>query len=178
MTKDNVLPTRGTAQFNDYLAKYKDQAKNEKSNNFYHVDVVAEAYNQGFSDGEQKGRKEFIDDLVKSTTERFTQQANQVYILTNVAVSHLQKHGYSVNAFFINIAHPNPKVLIAVDGDLLLDDGFVELSYSKLFELKKIFSKLFECTLDIGLISYDNLDMDALKEDRFDYSEFIGASNE
>jgi|SRR5690606_36038157 len=176
MTEENTLSTRGTDQFNAYLSKYRDQARREQANNFYHVDVVADAYNKGFSDGEQKGRKEFIEDLIKNTTERFTQRANQVYILTNVAVTHLQKHGHKVNAFFINISHSNPKALIAVDGELLLNDDFVELSYSKLFELKKIFVKLFECTLDIGMVSYDNLDIDALKEDHFDYSEFINAA--
>lgn len=107
------------------------------------------------------------------SAERFTQKANQVYILTNVAIDYFRKNGYSVNSFFINIVHPNPQAIITVDNAQLLDDDFVQLAYSKLFELKKIFSKLFDNTFDIGLLASDSLDLQSLKEDRFDYSEFL-----
>ncbi|QEC52508.1 hypothetical protein EDD80_11348 [Anseongella ginsenosidimutans] len=170
------IKKNGTEQFQRYLSHFKDQAKREESNNFYHVDVVADAYNQGFCDGEQSGRKEFVEELVKGSTERFVQKATQVYILTNLAVDHIQKNQYHVHSFFINIVHPNPQVIIVVPNEQLLDDKFVKETYEKMFELKKIFCKLFGDTFDIGLMGAEGIDLDALKEDRFDYSESFMAN--
>lgn len=173
MSLDTVKAS-GTELFHTYLSDYKDQARKEKSADFYHVDVVADAYNQGFCNGQESGRKEFIEDLKRDRTEKFTQKATQVYILTNRAIDHIQKNGFSVDSFFINIAHDNPKAIIAVKDEQLLDDEFIMIAYSKIFELKRIFAELFECTFDIGLISSSDLDVETLKGDRYDYSETIG----
>lgn len=169
---------RGTDSFNSYLSKFKEQVSQEESSNFYHVDVVAEAYTQGFFDGEKSGKKEFVENLLKRTTERFTQKSTQVYILTNVAVNHFKKNGYPVNAFYLNIVHNNPKALISVDSDSLLNDEFVEMAYSKIFELKKIFFNLFESTFDIGLVASEGLDLSIIKDEGFDYSETIATIDE
>lgn len=50
---------RGTESFQEYLAKYKDQVNSENTEGYYHVAVVADAYNQGFCDGEKSGKKIF-----------------------------------------------------------------------------------------------------------------------
>jgi hypothetical protein len=54
--------TTGSELFNNYLNKFKDEVRSKSSDKYYHVDVVAEAYSQGFSDGEKSGKKEFIED--------------------------------------------------------------------------------------------------------------------
>ena|SRR5690554_3514845 len=163
----------GTDQFNAFLSNFKDLAIKEKAANFYHVDIVADAYNAGFNDGQKSGKQEFVEDLIKKRSEKFSHMATQVYILTQVAISHLKNEGYKSKKFFINIAHENPKAIIAVDGQMLLDDDFVKIAYAKLRELKTIFNRLFNCTFDIGLVSYDDLDEQSLIEDLYEYSELI-----
>jgi hypothetical protein len=161
----------GSDLFNNYLSKFKTEVRTQSSDKYYHVDVVAEAYTQGFCDGEKSGKKEFVEEMIKKQIEKFTQKANQVYILTNLMVTHIKSNGYSVNSFYINISHKCPKVIIAVNNDLLLNDEFIKTSYLKVFELKRIFSELFAVTLDMGLIGATDLDIETLSADGFEYSE-------
>lgn len=166
----------GTELFGKYISKYKDQVKTESAEEYYHVDVVAEAYSQGFSDGKNSGKKDFLEAILKDKVEKFIQKANQVYILSQNLVSYLSKNGYKVHSFYINPFPSCPKVVLAVDEKLLLNDKFVELAYSKIQENKNIFLKLFSPTsLDISLISCENLDPNLLKEDGFGYREVIKA---
>jgi len=161
----------GTDSFYIYLNRFKTEARFEKAKEFYHVDVVADAYKQGFTDGENSGKKEFIETMLTKSAEKFTAKANQVYILTNLTISYLASNGYNVNSFFINLFHVNPKVIIAVENDSLLNDDFIELAYTKVFEMKEVFSNLFGNTLDMGIVGNNELDIQALAEDGYDYSE-------
>lgn len=169
--------TTGLSQFNSYLESHQGSAKNEKVNDlYYHVNVVAEAYDKGVSDGKTIGRQEFVDKIMRSSAERFTEKANQVYILTKNMVNFLDKNNYKVESFHINIFHKNPKVIFAVKNEILLQDAFIELAYTKIHEFKCTFKKIFESTLDMGLIDGESLDHELLSEDGFEYSEVI--SNE
>jgi len=170
MSKQITTKT-GTDLFNTYLNKFKDEVRETASDKYYHVDVVAEAYNQGFSDGEKSGKKEYVSEIIKNRIEELTQKANQVYILAYRVISHIRSNNFRVNSFYINIFHTNPQVIIAVDDKLLLDDTFVESTYLKIFEMKRIFNDLFKVTLDMGLIGSDDLDIEALTEDGYEYSE-------
>lgn len=174
---DTKEKTTGLVQFNSYLESHQGYAKNEKvSDLYYHVNVVAEAYDKGLSDGKNIGRQEFVEKIMKSSAERFTEKANQVYILTKNMVNFLGTNNYKVDSFHINIFHTNPKVIFAVNNEILLDDKFVELAYTKIHEFKCTFKKIFESTLDMGLIDGENLDLELLSQDGFEYSE--GISNE
>jgi hypothetical protein len=163
--------TTGSELFNNYLNKFKDEVRSKSSDKYYHVDVVAEAYSQGFSDGEKSGKKEFIEDMIKAQIEKISQKANQVYILTNLIVSNIKESGYSVDSFHINIFHNSPQVIIAVKNELLLNDDFVNKAYSKVFEMKRVFNELFGLNLDMGITGSENLDLQSLSEDGFEYSE-------
>lgn len=171
----NTINKGGTDLFHSYLSNYKDQVREQSTDGYYHVDVVAEAYNQGFSDGEKSGRQDFLEQILKGRVERFAQKSNQVYILTQRVVSYLSVHKYKVHSFHINLYPSCPKVVISVDNDVLLDDEFVEKAYSKIFEMKRIFSALFDSYLDMGLIGSIDLDSQALQEDGFGYSEELSA---
>lgn len=166
-----IVDKSGTELFHSYLKRNRDDARTTASNNYYHVDVVAEAFNEGFSAGEQSEKKEYVNKLIKSRVEELTQKANQVYILTNRVVSHIKKNGYSVNSFHLNIFHENPKVIISIDNQLLLNDDFIENTYKMIFEMKRIFDELFHVDLDMGLIGSSNLDLDVLTQDGYEYSE-------
>lgn len=166
-----IKSTTGTELFYAYLNKFKDDVRSKSSDNYYHVDVVADAYSQGFCDGEKSGKKEFVDAIIKNRIEKLTQKANQVYILTNLVVTFIKNSGYSVNSFYINIFHESPKVIIAVDNDLLINDDFIEKSYLKVFEMKHIFNTLFDVTLDMGLVGAAELDIESLSDDGYEYSE-------
>ena len=163
----------GTDTFAAYLSQYKDQVKPNSIDGYYHVDIVAEAYNQGFQDGEKSGKKDFLEDIMRNRIETFTQKANQVYILAQNLISFLQKNNFIAIAFYINLQPDCPKVIIAVPGEQLLNDGFVVTTYSRIHEMKKIFSELFNQSLDMGLMSADELDAELLKEDGFGYSEKV-----
>jgi hypothetical protein len=172
-TKDNDKQT-GINLFNNYLSRHQEFSKQTKVNHFYyHVDVVADAYGQGLKDGKNIGKKDFIDKIMKSTAERFAEKANQVYILTKNTLSYIIGKGYDVNSFYINIYHNNPKVIIAVDNKYLLDDDFVEFAYSKIYDAKNTFTSIFDNTLDISLAGTENLDIELLEQDGFEYSELV-----
>jgi hypothetical protein len=172
-TRDTEKQT-GINLFNRYLSKHQEFSKNTKiSDLYYHVDVVADAYGQGLNDGKNIGKQDFIDKIMKSTAEKFAEKAHQVYILTKSTLSSIIKKGYDVNSFYINIFHSNPKVIIAVDNKYLLDDEFVEFAYTKIYEAKNTFSSIFENTLDISLAGTENLDVELLDQDGFEYSEVV-----
>jgi len=164
----------GINLFNTYLTRHQESAKQSKVNDlYYHVNVVAEAYDQGLNDGKNLGRQDFLEKVMKSSAERFAEKANQVYICTKTTLSYLNQKGYNVQSFHINIFHSNPKVIIAINNETLLNDDFVELAYTKIHEVKCTFNALFDNTLDMGLIGSDNLDLELLSQDGFEYSEVI-----
>lgn len=157
--------------FNQYLDSCKGQVKSRSEEGYYHVDVVAEAYSKGFSDGKKTGKEEFLKIIISNEVEKFTQKANQIYILSKNVISFLKSKEYDVTSLFINLTPNRPSVIISVSNELLNDDSFVVSAYSKIQENKKIYSKLFDEALDIGLIANDNLDVNLLKEDGFGYIE-------
>lgn len=161
----------GTDKFHSYLIKYKDDAISESMEGYYHADIVAEAYTQGFADGKRSGKQDFIAELVKKQRELFSQKANQVYILSQNVITFVKSHGFAISSMHINLNHNCPRVILSVSSDTLNNDEFVEKAYGKIFENKQIFSTLFREILDIGLVARDNLDTDLLKEDGFGYSE-------
>ncbi len=164
----------GISLFNTYLSKHQEVCKDSKINDsYYHVNVVAEAYQQGLNDGKNIGRQDFIDKIMKSSAEKFAEKATQVYILTKNILSALSKNGYTVSSFHINVFHSNPKVIISVDNQQLLDDEFVELAYTKIFEIKSTFNNLFDSTLDMGIMGNENIDLELLSQDGYEYSENI-----
>ncbi len=174
MTTSTLSKKSGIDQFNNYLAIHSADAKTSKINDlYYHVNVVADAYSRGFNDGEKKAKKEVIDLITQKAKERFIEKANQVYLSSKAMVIHLSQKDYSVDKIYINIFHKSPKVIISVGNSMLLDDDFVEFAYSKIIEMKSSFHSLFQSTLDLSLISSNDLDEDLLSRDGFDYSETL-----
>ena len=161
----------GTDKFHSYLMRYKKDAISESMEGYYHADVVAEAYSQGFSDGEKSGKQDFIAELIKKQGELFSQKANQVYILSQNVIAFVKSNGFEIKSMHINLNHNSPRVILSVFSETLNNDEFVEKVYGKIFENKQIFSTLFHEALDIGLVAHDNLDVNLLKEDGFGYSE-------
>ncbi len=161
----------GSESFHQYLKKHKAQVKDKNFDSYYPVNVVAEAYTQGFSDGEKSGKQDFISEIIKQEVEKFTQKANQIYILSKIIISYLNEKSFLVSSLHINLTFQRPSVIIAVSDKLLNNDDFVKTAYDKLFEIKNIYSKLFDEYLDVGLVASDNLDIKLLVEDGFGYKE-------
>lgn len=164
-----------TEMFQSYLRKHSDDVRSSAANNYYPANVVADAFSEGFSAGEksgkQSGKEEIIAKLVKNKIEELTQKATQVHILTSRVVDHITKNGNKVHSFHLNIFHENPKAILAVNNELLLNDEFVKDTYSKIFEIKRIFDEIFNVDLDMGLVGSNNLDLNLLSEDGYEYSE-------
>lgn len=157
--------------FHKYINKYKDEVESDKVDGYYPANVVADAYSQGFKDGKNKGEKNFIDRLVKLEKEKFTQKANQIYILSQNIIDFLKKNKYKIDSLHISLDINSPKVILAVDSTLMLNDDFIELCYKKIFENKSIFLQLFDENLDIGIVSSENLNKKLLKQTGFGYKE-------
>ncbi len=171
----NFKDKTGTEQFQSYLRSHQNDVKSKAQNNYYHADVVADAFSEGFNAGEKSGiktgREEIVAKLVKNKVEELTQKATQVYILSGRIVDHIRKRGNKVDSFHLNIFHENPKVIIAVNNELLLNDEFITSTYSKIFEIKRIFDELFGVDLDMGLVGSSDLDLELLSQDGYQYSE-------
>lgn len=157
--------------FYKYLDTCRGEVKSRSAESYYHVNVVAEAYSKGFSDGKKSGKEEFLKLIVSNEIEKFTQKANQIYILSKNVISTIKKKDYIVSGLYINLTPNRPSVIISIPNEFLNNDDFVEIAYSKVHENKKIFTKLFDETLDIGFISSDHLDEKLLKDDGFGYIE-------
>lgn len=157
--------------FHKYLDTCKGEVKSKSAEGYYHVNVVAEAYSKGFSDGKESGQTEFMDLLISNEIEKFTQKANQIYILSKNVISYLKENKFDVAGLYINLSPIKPSVIVSISNDFLNDDAFVELAYQKIYENKKIYAKLFNEPLDIGFVSDDNLDEGLLKADGFGYIE-------
>lgn len=157
--------------FHSYLHSLKDEVQTNATDGYYHVNVVAEAYSKGLSDGKKLGKEEFFNTIISDEIERFTQKANQIYILSKRTISFLKKQDFDAKALFLNLRPNRPSVIISLEDSTLNNDTFVEIAYQNLFESKKIFEKLFNESLDIGFMGNDNLDENLLKEDGFGYIE-------
>ena len=161
----------GAELFQKYLRKHNNKVRHSSTDGFYPVNVVAEAYSQGFEDGSRSGQKDFVTGFIKREVDKFTDRANQVYILSKVIISHLAEKGYRCGSLHLNFSLGGPRVLLAYPGVQMLDDAFVELAYAKVFEAKDIYDKLFGEHLDMGLVSSTDLDHEVLQAEGFDYKE-------
>ncbi len=172
MNKDFAEKALGITQFHSYIQSHSSESRNSKVNeNYYHVNVVAEAWGQGYSEGEKSAKQAFAEKILKKSSERFLERATEVYVTAKSMVSFLMAHQYKAEKIYLNIFHRNPEVILSFDKNLLLDDDFVVLAYSKIHDMQKHFHSLFQSTLDLSLISTENLDEKLLAEDGFDYSE-------
>ena len=170
MTK-NVSTLTNSELFQKYLEKHKDQVKTESKDGFYHVNIVAEAYTQGFLDGKKTGEKNFVDELIKTEVDKFMRKANQIYILSKELISYLEESSFKVSSLHINLSFQRPSVILAVSPVLLNDDFFTKTAYNKMFDIKEIYLKIFNEYLDMGFVSTNNLDIESLKNEGFGYNE-------
>ncbi len=154
--------------FQEYLNTCKGEVANQKKENFYSVDVVAEAYSTGYADGKSNGVSQFIQDILSKEMENFSAKANQIYILSKKVV---RKVGVDANGLFLNLSIERPSAIISISEEKLIDDKFIDEVYLYIFELKTIFSKLFDETLDISLVPSETLEVDLLDEDGYTYHE-------
>jgi hypothetical protein len=166
-----VNTSGSTESFYKYLTQHKGQVVRESRTGYYHVDVVADAYHQGFKDGKESGKKDYLEEINKNRLDKFVQRATQVYLLTKNVVTYLEQHRFPVLSIYLDILANCPRVIISVSNDQLNNDQFVELAYAKLSEMKRIFTNLFDSNLDMGLISSEDLSQELLLEDGFGYSE-------
>jgi hypothetical protein len=165
------IPQSGINNFNAYLTEQTKEAK--PSEEYYHVNVVAEAYSKGFSDGKNSGKKEVFELILNKSRERFIEKANQVYLSAKSLVEIFENNEYHVEKIYLNVFHRNPKVLVVVKEELLLEDTFVEFAYTRIHSMQCSFHALFQNTLDLSLIGGEGLDEALLKADGFEYSEIF-----
>ena len=172
MTNADLTKT-ASDKFYNYLQKHKNEMREQSLEGYYHADVVADAYKQGFSDGKKSRDRDIISKIVSKEIERFAQKSTQIYILSNRIIAFLCDHNFRIKALFISIDFKRPRVLLSVPENLLLNDEFVNLAYNKISEIREIYLKLFDEYLDIGLVSSLNLEVSLLQEDGFGYQQIF-----
>ncbi|MCK9618638.1 MAG: hypothetical protein M0R21_12480 [Lentimicrobiaceae bacterium] len=164
----------GIIDFNKYLLKYSDESSSSKiSENYFPADVVIDAYKNGFSDGKKAKQEDFESNLYKIHIEKFIEKATKVYLSAKSFADYLKQNNYKAEKFYLNLFHRNPKVVISIKEELLLDDKFVIFAYTKINEMQNAFLGLFNNTLDISLVCNTNLDEELLQTDGFSYSENV-----
>jgi len=126
--------------FLEYLNKYKDEVRSKNTDEFYHVNVVADAYKQGFSDGTKSAEKDFMQQLIQSRLDDFIKKAQQVYILSSELISFLKEKGFSAEAMYICPSFSSPKSIIVVSEELVLNDEFNQTVYPKIYDFRKVFA--------------------------------------
>jgi hypothetical protein len=164
----------GLLSFNDFLKKHSSEAKEKKlSESYFHADVVCEAWDSGVAFGKKENIQATKERILIRQYEKFVEKANKVYLFTKSFSDFLSFSGYKPERFFINIFHVNPKVIVLVNKDAIIDDDFVVLAYTKMNEFQDSFRTLFGSTLDISLMDDDGIIDDLLISDGFNYSEKI-----
>src|SRR6476646_7373876 len=154
MSETIIQNTSGIRQFNDYLRSHSGGAKASKiSDLYYHVNVVAEAYSRGYTDGKKSAKEEVTNLILEKAKEQFIEKANQVYLSAKALVNHLSTKDYKADKIYINIFHKSPKVIVALENNMLLNDEFVEFAYTIIHDMQCSFHSLFHSTLDLSLIS-------------------------
>jgi hypothetical protein len=168
------MPQSGMSGFNAYLEMHASDATTTKlTDSYFHADIVADAYKQGYIDGKKRSADEFMAEFTEKMWEKFVEKANKVYLSAKSLTDAFSSKKYSVDKIYINIFRKNPRVIVSVDETLLLDDDFVFFAYPKIYEIQQSFYSLSKCTLDISLTGAGNLDEELLKQDGFEYSEKI-----
>lgn len=157
--------------FTAFIKDYKDLAKDKGTAEYYHVDVVIDAFNRGKVVGKEEGLEDYMKEVLLKKVELFQAKANQIYILSKKLISDIQALKHNACSLHININPNRPNVVIAVADDALLADNFVDTIYENMGSYKKIYFKLFSETLDIGLMSIENIDIDSLKDEGYAYHE-------
>ena len=165
------VKTSKSELFLNYLNTRKEEVKTKSLEGYYHVNVVADAYNEGFKAGKESGEKEFLNNLIDKEIDLFTDKSNQIYILSKSVISFINKKGFSASYLFLNLKYNRPSVIIAIPEKHLINDEFVEQAYLKIHENKLIYEKLFDEVLDISFVSSKNLNNQLLLEDGFGYKE-------
>ncbi|MCD8453422.1 hypothetical protein [Tenacibaculum finnmarkense] len=162
-----------TESFYKYLEENKDNFKDKKVDGYYHTDVIADAYTKGFNNGKEIAKTNVIEDYNKQFIEKFVRKSTQIYLDTHKLIDLLHKEKFKINSFYINAFSEYPKVIIAIEEELMLNDEFINLAYRKIFELQKDFKNDYNTTLEMSLSCSENLDTDLLSADGFQYQETI-----
>jgi hypothetical protein len=156
--------------FQQYLDKYQGEIRDKGSDSYYHINCVAEAYNQGFEDGKKSSKKDFIEDLINKEIEAFLLKANHIYLLSKSIIKL-----FNANSLHINISFNRCSAIIAVNDESLNNDDFINAIYGEIFEAKKVYAETFNDEyLDLGVVSSENLDIAILEQDGFNYKEIYG----
>lgn len=161
----------GFDYFDAFIKGYKEEAKDKGNAEYYHVDVVIDAFKRGKELGKEESLEDYMNEVLLKRIELFQTKANQIYILSKKLISDIQALSHNACSLHININPNRPNVVIAVADDALLDDNFVDTIYENMGSYKKIYFKLFSETLDIGLMPIENIDIDSLKDEGYAYHE-------
>ncbi|MFW5805139.1 MAG: hypothetical protein ACOCVX_01295 [Bacteroidales bacterium] len=165
------LDNTGLKSFNDYISKYKEEARTKESKDYFHVDVVTQAFTEGYNKGKKIADSQFVNELINERNEKFQERSTLIYILSKKVVDYIKELKYSPISLHINLKTNRPSVIIAVPSKALLKDCFIDNAYEKLFEIRDTYEKLTNEILDIGYIGGGDIDKSLLKADGFGYSE-------
>lgn len=161
----------GFDSFTAFIQEYKADAKEKGAAEYYHVNVVVDAFNRGKEVGKEEGLDDYLKEVLMRKIELFQSKANQIYILSRKVVGDIKEQNFTACSLHINVNPSRPNVVISVPETALLQDKFIDSIYNNIAIYKKIYFELFEEMLDIGLMPMENIDFESLKEEGYDYHE-------
>lgn len=156
--------------FHEFIRTKQDESTSQKQDNFYSVDVVADAYSQGFKDG-ANDPIEFKKQLKKLAIERFINKSNNIYVIVSDYIKHLKNSGINVSNLYGNFTHRGVSILISIPNEQLLDDDLNTIAYQKLYEISKSYTKENNEFLDVSLISDSNIDAESILKNGYTFTE-------
>lgn len=160
-----------TELFQNFISHYKEYAITEPEEHYYHADIVAEAYKQGYSDGSVKGKEEFLKDLFNKHKADLLLKATTAYTYSKILIDYFLTLNCSPCSLYINVSTVTPSVFIAIPLDFMVDDEFLNKAYSKILDMANNYRTLFNNVLDIVLLPGEDLDTELLFSDGYTYNE-------
>jgi hypothetical protein len=92
MTTNTDIQTGTQQAFLAYLNENIYRSSDSEKNEYFYVDVVAEAWGKGFDEGKKVAQKDFFNDLVTIESEKFMRKANMIYLLSKRLIEFFVSH--------------------------------------------------------------------------------------
>lgn len=158
--------------FNSYLDAQIGKYQNGIIRDCLQQEAFEKSYSRLVKIGGNSKQDTHVNDLIGKQGGSFKLRCIQAYLLANRVLDVLYGVNSKASAVFINVHDGNPKVLISVPDDFLLDDFLVETAYKAALYFQGVFKKVFNNhNLDISFVGSENLDRDLFQADGYDYCE-------
>lgn len=147
----------------EWIATRTDDAVIHPKEGYYPFDVIAEAYEKGESDGQEKIKS----DLTESFRKVFVKNTEKTTLMVNTLLDNFGQDEIAPKKLFLDPSISGVKILFALKESDYLNDVFLDKYYALISDM--IASNISnEYKLDIGfVVDSDNRNFDLIKNDGY-----------